>query len=68
MGAIPSLHWAALAAPPMDDVMTVWSDTQGHRVVANNKGGQYVFLVDAGFGPLGISFAFGQVASPCSVS
>jgi hypothetical protein len=52
----------------MDDVMTVWSDTQGHRVVANNKGGQYVFLVEAGFGPLGISFAFGQVASPCSVS
>ena len=36
----------APAAPPMDDVMTVWSNTKGQRVVANNKGGHYVFVVE----------------------
>jgi hypothetical protein len=36
----------APAAPPLDDVMTVWSNTKGQRVVANNKGGHYVFVVE----------------------
>ena len=38
----------APAAPPMDDVMTVWSNTKGQRVVAQNKGGQYAFVVERG--------------------
>jgi hypothetical protein len=35
----------APAAPPMDDVLTVWSNTKGQRVVAKNKGGHYLFVV-----------------------
>lgn len=36
----------APAAPPMDDVMTVWSNTKGTRVVAKNEGGHYLFVVE----------------------
>jgi hypothetical protein len=35
----------APAAPPLDDVMTVWSNTKGQRVVAQNKGGHYLSVV-----------------------
>ena len=30
----------------MDDVMTVWSNTKGRRVVAQNKGGHYLSVVE----------------------
>ena len=36
----------APTAPPLDDVMTVWSSTEGERVVAENKGGYYLFVVE----------------------
>jgi hypothetical protein len=34
------------AVPPKDDVMTVWSNTKGQRVVTKNQGGHYLFVVE----------------------
>lgn len=36
----------APAAPPLDDVMTVWSNTKGQRVVAHDKDTHYLFKVE----------------------
>lgn len=34
-------------APPLDDVLTVWSDTEGNRVVAQDKEFYFLFVLEA---------------------
>ena len=34
------------APPPMDDVLTVWTDNDGKRVVAKDKDTHYLFVVE----------------------
>lgn len=36
----------APAAPPMDDVLTVWTAADGKRVVAQDKDTHYLFVVE----------------------
>jgi hypothetical protein len=33
-------------APPMDDVMTVWTNTKDHRVVADNQDTHFLVVVE----------------------
>jgi hypothetical protein len=36
----------APAAPPMDDVLTIWTNTKGQRVVAQDKDSHFLFVVE----------------------